>query len=236
VKPSLSLLLLVLCCSTAAADVVYLKGGGKVTGRIVKRTDSALQVEVGAGTIGVPTSSVDRIVEGRSPLDEYAERASALQPGDRSGWTELGRWASDQGLTRQSREAYNRVLAIDPSDPEANNAMGRAQVNGQWMTEDEANQANGFVKLDGEWMTPNEAQAIARQRAAEDDAERAQAAAHARVAEAEQRAHEAEERARAAQAQADVQPGIPLYWGWGWGPGPMSWPAGDASNPSGLHP
>jgi hypothetical protein len=146
----------------------------------------------------------------------------------------LGRWASDQGLSRQSREAYNRVLAIDPSDPEANNALGRTQLNGQWMTEEEGYRARGYVKLDGEWMTPNEAQAIARQRAAEDDTQRARAEAQARVADAEQRAQEAEERARAAQAQADVQPGIPLYWGWG--PGPMSWPAGPGGNPSGLHP
>lgn len=217
--------LALLSCAAASADEVYLKGGGRVSGRILQRTATSVEIDVGAGTIAVPASRVERIEEGQGALDVYYERAGALDPKDREGWAALGRWASDQGLATQSREAYRRVLAADPADAEANQALGNVQVNGRWMTEDEGYRARGYVQFEGEWMTPGEQQAIERERArAESD--RARAAAEARARQAEQRAEEAEARADAAEkaaqeAQQGVE-GIPLWWGWA--PGPYVWP------------
>jgi hypothetical protein len=217
-KPAL--ILAIVCGATAFADEVYLKGGGKVSGRITQRTATSVEVEVGAGRITVPTTSVDKIVEGRSALDGYHERAGKLAPSDRDGWAALGRWASDQGLSSQSREAYHRVLAIDPNDAEANAALGNTQVNGRWLTEDEGYRAKGFVQYQGEWMTPGEQAARDRER----EADRARAAAEAKSRQAEARAaDEAAARAKAdAAAQQEQQEGLPLWWGWG--PGPVVWP------------
>src|SRR5262245_40242186 len=103
----------VLAGAVASADEVFLKGGGKVSGRIVQRTATSIEIEVGAGKITVPADRVEKIVEGRAALDVYHERAGKLGPQDRDGWMALGRWASDQGLGSQSREAFHRVLAID---------------------------------------------------------------------------------------------------------------------------
>jgi tetratricopeptide (TPR) repeat protein len=215
--------LALLSCAAASADEVYLKGGGRVSGRVLQRTATSVEIDVGAGTITVPASRVERIVEGRSPLDEYYERAGVLDPGDREGWAALGRWASDQGLATQSREAYRRVLAVDPADAEANQALGNVQVNGRWMTEEEGYRARGYVQFEGEWMTPAEQQAITAERA-QAESDRARAAAEARARQAEQRAEEAEARAVAAEKAAEEaqQEGIPLWWGWA--PGPYVWP------------
>ena len=49
---------LVLLPALALADEVLLKGGGKISGRILSRTDTAVQVDVGAGIITVPMASV----------------------------------------------------------------------------------------------------------------------------------------------------------------------------------
>ena len=106
--------------SASWADVVYLKSGGKMEGRIVNRTDDSVEIDVGAGSLTLPMSNVDRIEEGRSPLDDYDERAGKLAADDRDGWLDLARWASGKGLGAQSRQAYERVLRIDPDDP-ANN-------------------------------------------------------------------------------------------------------------------
>jgi hypothetical protein len=160
-----AVLLALLSCVAASADEVYLKGGGRVSGRIVQRTATSVEIDVGAGTVKVAAKQVERIVEGRSALDVYYERAGALDAKDREGWAALGRWASDQGLSAQSREAYHRVLAVDPTDPEANQALGNVRVNGQWMTEEAGNRARGYVQFEGEWMTPAERQAIESQRA-----------------------------------------------------------------------
>jgi hypothetical protein len=207
--------------AVVSADEVYLKGGGKLSGRVVQKTATSVEVDVGAGQVTVPADRVERIVEGRSALDAYYDRAGALDPKDREGWAALARWASDQGLGTQAREAWNRVLALDPGSAEANEALGNVEVNGRWMSEDAGYQARGFVRFDGEWMTPAEAQAIERERALA-DSDRARAQAEARARQAEARAEEAEARAKEAEAAQQTQQGLPLWYGWG--PGPVLWP------------
>jgi len=230
----LSALLLVLLVGAPAAsraDVVFLKSGGKLEGSLVQQTETSIEVDIGAGSLTLPMSSVDRIEKGRSHLDEFDERAAALDPNDRDGWLQLARWASQAGLGTQSQWAYQHVLKIDPNDPEANQAMGRVQVEGRWMTEDEAYSARGYVRFEGRWVTPAEQDSILNAREADRDAARAQAQAAEAQARAEVQAQvgearvkEAEARAREAEARAQ-QPtyGIPLYWNT-WGPGPNTWP------------
>lgn len=92
----------------ASADEVFLKGGGQPSGRIVSRSATTIEVDVGAGRIGVPVSSVVRVEEGRSALHEYEERASRLAASDADGWVALGEWAS-------ARETAARAGGYRPS-------------------------------------------------------------------------------------------------------------------------
>ena len=221
----LLLALLIGATSASRADVVHLKSGGKLEGRIVERTESSVEVDIGAGTLTFPMSSVDRIEEGRSPLDDYDDRTRDLAANDRDGWLELARWASGVGLGTQSLRAYEHVLTIDPKDPEANRALGRVEVDGRWMTEDEAYLARGYVMFEGQWMMPAEQESILRAREAD------QAAAQARAQSAEAQAREAEARAREAEAQAQQSTySTPLYWR-SWGPGPSNWPSNPLDRP-----
>jgi len=136
--------------SMLLADEVFLKSGGRLSGRILSRTDKAVEIDVGAGTIAVPLTSVDRIEEGRSALDDYYDRAGRLDPNDSLGWIALAKWASARGLGAQAREAYNRVLAVDPGNAEANQALGRSQMNGRWVSEEESYRARGYVQFAGD--------------------------------------------------------------------------------------
>jgi hypothetical protein len=212
--------------------VVHLKSGGSVEGRVIERTASSVEIDIGAGSITLSMETVDRIEEGRSPLDDYDDRAARLDENDRDGWLELARWASSEGLGTQSRRAYEKVLSISPDHPEANAALGRVEHDGRWMSEEEAYKARGYVKFGGEWMTPAEQDAILRQARAATDT--AQQEAQARSAEA--KARDADARAREAEAEAEAQvaaQGIPLWWGT-WGPGPTAWP-GQPAQPA-THP
>ena len=83
----------------ALADEIFLKGGAKFTGRIEQQTDTLVTIDLGDGVVGVAMSRVEKIVKGRSPLDEFDERAKALGAKDAPAWRELGRWASHQGLS-----------------------------------------------------------------------------------------------------------------------------------------
>ncbi len=225
-------LALVLVVSGAGADEVYLKGGGHVSGRIVQRTATVIEVDVGAGRVTVPANRVERVVESRSALEEYQDRASRLDPRDTAGWRALGRWASDHALATQAREAYQRVVAIAPDDPEANDALGRVQVNGRWMSEEEGYKARGYVEYNGAWVTPAERQAMLDRDAADARAKETDA----RAREADARAQQAQAEAAAAQDTQDDNTG----W-WGWGPGPAAWatpgpgaPGRPATRPAGV--
>jgi hypothetical protein len=212
----------------AGADEIYLKSGGQLSGRVVSRTADKVEVDIGAGRVAVPASSVVRIEEGRSALQEYEERAGRIPPGDVDGWVALGDWASGRGLGAQAREAYNRARSASPNDPRANQALGNVQMDGRWVSEDESFRARGYVQFEGDWITPAEHEAILRERAAEAEQERQRQEADARVREAEERAQEAEARARQAEAEAEEaqasSEGLPLWYGWG--AGPVAWPTG----------
>ena len=211
------------------ADQVYLKGGGSFSGRIVEQTGTLITMDIGDGVVGIATSRVDRVVKGRSPLDEYDERASKLQPQDVEGWKTLGRWASHQGLGAQAKQAYKNVLTVSPDDAEARQALGFVKVDGRWLTEEEGYQARGYVKYGGEWLTRSEAQAAEASDAAaqaRQDAEQAANIAKAEQIQAEARAQKADERAKR-QAESDSWSDLtapPVYWG-GWGYGMMGWPS-----------
>ena len=212
-----------LAAATASSDEILLRSGGRVSGVIVERTRDAIVVETGPGRVRLSMALVEKVVEGRSALESYRERAAALEPGDVEGWATLARWAAERDLLTQSRETWQRVLAADPSHREANAALGRVEVDGAWMGRDEAYRARGYVSFEGRWVTPPEHEALVRERAADEASEREIREAGLRVREAEARAREAEARAREAESAAQpVDGGIPWGWsggGWGWGGG-----------------
>ncbi|HEX6899082.1 MAG TPA: hypothetical protein VF789_05185 [Thermoanaerobaculia bacterium] len=229
-------LMLALTASPALGDVLFLKGGGRVTGEIVKETGEAMTVDIGAGSMTVPKSSVVRVEKSTSPLQQYRARAASLAPGDVEGWRKLGRWAAGQGLATQAREAFTRVKEVVPDDPEANQALGLVLHDGRWVTEKESLTARGFVQFEGEWMAPAERQAILEERRAGEEADRQ--ALDAQI-QADQAAR-AEEETRE-DAERDIWQGpLDQYrpeWDYGaYGYGPVVWPAQPVNLPGSALP
>lgn len=210
--------------AAASADEVVLKTGGRISGVVVERTAERVVIETGPGRVTLPMTRVDRVVAAPSALAGYRERAARVAPTDALGWAELARWAEDRELTTQARDAWQRVLELEPGHPQANAALGRVQVDGRWLASDDAYRAQGFVQYEGRWVTPVEHEALLRERAADEAERHERNAAQARVREAEARAAEAEARAREAEAaQQPSDEGLP-YWWWGYGGGGTALP------------
>jgi hypothetical protein len=208
-------LLLVLLSATAYADDVHLKGGGQVTGQIVERTEAAVKVDVGAGVVTVPMASVLRIDAGQSPLQEYRAREAQIAPGDAAGWRSLGLWAAGKSLATQSREAFVKVIALDPNDAVANHALGRVQLEGRWVSQEEAYRAQGYVEFEREWMMPAERDAILQERQARDASDRQAVAAQMQAEAAREQEKAAEAAARkAAWDQPWPMLGDPVFVSW----------------------
>jgi len=228
VRCQVIVLVLALAATPALGDVLFLKGGGKVTGEIVKETEAAVTVDIGAGNMTVKKSAVVRIERSASPLQQYRAQAASLAPEDVEGWRKLGRWTARQGLTKQAREAFSKVKAVVPDDPEANGALGLVLLDGRWVTEKESFTARGFVQFEGEWMMPEERQAIVEERRAGEEADRQALDAQIEADQAERAEQEAREAAE--DAESDIWRG-PLdqgaaYLDYGsYGYGPVYWPA-----------
>ncbi len=210
------------------ADEIFLRGGGHVTGRIVEQNTRTVTIEAAPGLVTLPMSRVEKIVESRSPLEAWRERADSLAASDVAGWAALARWAQQNQLLTQAREAWQRVLAVSPHDADANLALSRVSVEGRWMSEQEAYRAQGYVQFEGEWISPAEHERRLRERASDEASAQEQREAEVRVREAEARAREAEARAREAEARAreaeiPAEAGIPI------------WPVNGAFGPR-LHP
>jgi hypothetical protein len=202
----------------AAADEVFLKNGGKLSGQIVSEDGQSVVLDAGPGRVTLAAANVSRIERGQTALSKYRERAGRLAAGDVQGWLELGFWAQERDLATQAQEAFERVQRLDPQNAAANAALGRVQMNGRYMSLEDSYRERGYVHHDGEWMTPAEHEARLRAAAAEAQAYASRREGEIRMREAEARAREAEADALRAEAEADAantQGGIPLWWGWG---------------------
>jgi hypothetical protein len=213
------------------ADDVYLRGGGQITGEIVEQSADSVTVDIGGGTFSVRMSSVVRIEEGTSPLQEYRARAGRIAAGDAEAWRELARWATGRALGTMASEAWSKVVAVLPDDPEANGALGRVQLNGRWVTEEESYRAQGYVEFEGEWMTPGERQSILEDRKAREEADRR--ALEAQI-QADEKARKEREARETEEREEFLRGGLPQYGdpvSWGWGYGPVYWPSTPVQRP-----
>jgi hypothetical protein len=233
-RPVVTLALgLALWPGVAAADEIFIRGGGRLTGEVIERGPDSILVDIGTGQIGLPASSVDRIVPGATPGGLYRQRAASLAPDDLEGWLALAAWARTQGLEAQARAAWENVLLADPGNVAARRALGYIQIDGQWMTREESYQARGYVLFDGAWVTSEQARASLEDRRARAEERRAGAEAEARIREAEARARVAE--ADAQRAETDLRrveaEGVQMGPGYatdvGWSP----WYAGNFYSP-----
>lgn len=221
---TLPILLLLLSPGAVLADEVYLRGGGRISGVIVERTDDKITVDIGAGRISVDPSSVERISQGPSDLSVYRDAAAELDPADVEGWRALGRQAMRKGLASQAREAWNHVVAALPDDAEANEALGRVFHDGRWMKEEDAYRAQGYVEFEHEWMMPEERESILSERSAREEAERQELDARIAADEEDRALREAEEEASRQEFWDSRMPPSGGVAYWDWGVGPSVWP------------
>jgi hypothetical protein len=78
---------------------------------------------------------------------------------------EAGKWGTDNGLEKEAKKIYERVLKFDKEHFGANTALGNEQVDGVWMDGKKAKKlrekmleaeftAKGYKKVDGVWVEP----------------------------------------------------------------------------------
>ena len=160
--------------SAARGDVVHLKEGGTIEGRVVAEGRDSITVETRFGRQTIDRSRVARIEKGLTPREELAKREAALPEGARAQqWFELAEFAGEKGLRKERRRLLDRTLAADAGHEGANLALGRVRHEGRWMTPEErdarvraaeeaAMRARGLVPFGGRWVTPGDKEHLER--------------------------------------------------------------------------
>lgn len=135
-----------LLASAALADVVTLKDGTRREGRIVREDADGIVLEITQGRlkaqITLDRSEIESIEKGETEneklVKEVDRRRALLRAGDADGWLEFARWLEQQpGFGGDSRDAFEKVLAIDPDNGAARRKLGHHRVAGQWLTPEE---------------------------------------------------------------------------------------------------
>jgi hypothetical protein len=188
----LSLILLALV-GHALGDVVHLKDGSKLEGKILSEGTKGIKIRTRFGTVDIPRSRIDKIEKGKSAREEYQDRKAALSSRDVNGRFELALFCKQKKLSKEYKALLQEILKIAPGHDGANRELGRIQYQGRWftkkeleefkrleqqemeskgmvfydghwMTKDEAMQAQGYVNVDGEWLARSDADRLRAQR------------------------------------------------------------------------
>jgi hypothetical protein len=121
----------------ASADQVRLKSGEVVEG-LSRREPGKVIVETRLGTLTYPADQVQDIAPGRTPMNDYVDRLTALGPSPKAVEVfALALWAREQGLVRYVHPLVEWTIRIDPNFAEAHRLLDEVQMNGQWVTRSE---------------------------------------------------------------------------------------------------
>lgn len=155
-----------LLLTTARADVIHLKSGGKVEGTILKKTETEVVVQTIIGPQTLAMSDIVSIERKSSPMEVYRDMAAKVEEKDADGHFALGLWCTDQKLFGEARKQFEAAVAADPNHKSAREKLGFVSKDGKWLTRAQAKEAEGFVKLGDAWVTPEQRDAAQNKDAA----------------------------------------------------------------------
>lgn len=160
----------VLFTTVADADVVRLRGGGEVRGRIIEATSATpaskgakssqpaapTVIETRSGTkVTLDGADIDFVARRNDLIEEYITRSRQIDESIEAH-LELAEWCRTNGLLDQRQEQMELVLNFDPDHEEARRVLGYVQHFGRWMTKDDVMMERGYFRYQGKWVTRQE--------------------------------------------------------------------------------
>ncbi len=144
---------------TAHADVILLRGGGQIQGKVIPDPKNPDRVQVlllqGRHPLSFHKGQVVEVIAKPSPLDEYiVKRARAA--GTAQAQFELGAWCDQNKLPDLAKLHYENALGLDAEFGPAHKKLGHVYHDGSWLTRDDLSAAQGLVKFKGRWITAEE--------------------------------------------------------------------------------
>ena len=155
-----SLLLSGLLAPAAWADIVHLRDGKTIEGKVTRNeTDNTYRIETTRGSVIKPAGDVQRIVKAKLPQVIFTERFASVDRTSLNDLATLVTWAREKYLVPQKQKVCRLILTIAPNHEMARRELGYTVFENEWILEKVLRKKQfelGLVKYKGEWVSKEE--------------------------------------------------------------------------------
>jgi zinc protease len=138
------------------ADVIKLKSGGTITGKIVQKSEQDITVKTQSGaSVTISMDEIESVLTDEELQKKCEERFAGAKTAD--DFYKLGEWCESVGLLERAKTAYGKAIELDPNNEGARLKLGYKKHEGKWLSEEEYNvKVKGLIKYKDKWVTPEE--------------------------------------------------------------------------------
>ena len=105
-------LILVFFISGASGDVVYLKTGGKIEGKVIAQTETEVRVATKYGVVITKREDIKDIEITPTVQEIYKEKLGEISGDDAEAHYQLGLWCREQGLSAEAMLEFREALKL----------------------------------------------------------------------------------------------------------------------------
>ncbi|MEE3198767.1 MAG: hypothetical protein VX254_01960 [Planctomycetota bacterium] len=144
----------------ARADIVYLRDGKTIEGKVtLNEDDNTYRIDTTRGSVIKPFNDIQRIVKAKLPQEVFTERFASVDRKDLNELASLVTWAREKYLVPQKQKVCGLILKIDPNHEMARRELGYTVFENEWILEKDLRKKQldlGLVKYKGEWVSRKE--------------------------------------------------------------------------------
>ncbi len=154
------LVLALLAAAPLAADIVHLKSGKQIEGKVRKDiSKGTYTIETPLGKVVKPIGDVLRVEKAPLPATVFDQRFAKVDREEVQALAKLVAFCREKRLVPQKRKVCRLILEIDPNHEMARKELGYVVFENEWILDKELRKKRtelGLVKHRGEWMNPEE--------------------------------------------------------------------------------
>lgn len=135
--------LLALAAATARADVLVLKDGTKLDGKVLREDGESIWVKTLVETRKIALAEVESRTKGVSAPETYDQLRAAAEKNPTSLadlwalWQFCTEHASEAGLDKEAAKLVPRLLKLDPDNAAVREANGEVKFEGKWVKKED---------------------------------------------------------------------------------------------------
>lgn len=148
--------------SLARADLIKLRSGGELRGKVVKSraTRETVTLETLSGAeVTVARDAMQFLTMRPLTVEEYESRLRKLPDTVEAHW-EMAAWCRQKALMKERQSHLERVVQLDPGHEGAHLALHHVRTKDGWMSRDAMMESQGYVKYKGKYITPQELELV----------------------------------------------------------------------------